>query len=281
MATLKLLILGALVLLITNSCNIFEMKGFVTTHVGVEERFDQSMEWNAEHGYAEISMPNNEYSIIAMGDSHLGGTENIKLFLNHAQDDEVAAAVMVGDLTTGNKEDIEILWNELPSKDSVNYFAIAGNHDLYFDGWPHFYEKFGSSSYYFIVNTPSNNDLFICLDTGGGTLGKSQIAWFSQILEDMRSDFRYCVVLTHNNLFRFRPTTSTNPMVEELHVLLDLFIKHEVDVVVNAHDHKRGEKVFGNTNFIIMDALQDINKNASFLKMNIDASSISSDYIDL
>ena len=31
---------------------------------------------------------------------------------------------------------------------------MAGNHDLFYDGWKEFYSRFGSSTYLFTVKTP-------------------------------------------------------------------------------------------------------------------------------
>ena len=93
--------------------------------------------------------------------------------------------------------------------------------------------------------------------------------WFKDILEDVRPDHRRCVVFTHNNLFRFRRTTSTNPNVEELKVLLELFSTYKVDMVVTAHDHQQYAQKFGNTQHIVMDALKDGLSDAGYFQMNV------------
>jgi UDP-2,3-diacylglucosamine pyrophosphatase LpxH len=48
-------------------------------------------------------------------------------------------------------------------------------------------------------------------------------------------------------------------MVEEIHVLIDLFTRYNVNMVVNGHYHKRNTDILGNTTHIIMDALKDKN----------------------
>jgi 3',5'-cyclic AMP phosphodiesterase CpdA len=264
-----------------SSCEKFEMRGFITSYENVNKRFEQSIEWNTKNGYTEISIPQKTYTIFVMGDSHVGGTENLDTFIKDSQDENATALVMVGDLTTGNKYDYNIFSEHLPLEDSLMYFAIAGNHDLYFDGWKHFYSIFGSSSYFFVVNTPDESDLFVCLDTGGGTLGNEQLDWFKKLLETSRKSYRYCTVFTHNNLFRLRPTASTNPMVEEIHVLADLFTRHNVNMVVTAHDHKRNTDILGNTTHIIMDSLQDVDDQASYLKLFIKEESIDFSFVEL
>jgi len=251
------------------SCDKFEMRGFFTSHESVDHRFEQSTEWNNQNGITQINIPQSTYTIMAFGDSHVGGTRNLKRFLNDARDNNTSAVVMTGDLTTGNKEDYDVFFNHMPLKDSLIYFPIVGNHDLYFEGWKQFYSYLGSSTYYFVINTPSESDLFICLDTGSGTLGNKQLNWFKKLLESDRKNYRHCIVFTHNNLIRARPTLTTNPMVEEVHVLLDLFLRYNVNMVVTGHDHKHNSTTFGNTNLITMDALLDSNDRAGYLKLSI------------
>lgn len=267
MGNLKSKLIISFLILSLSSCNKFELKGFVSSYEQANFRFDQSMNWNDANGYTEINLPANTYAIHSMGDSHIGPTENLDLFFENSKVENAAAVVLVGDITTGNVEDYQVLVNHLPSKESLMYFALTGNHDLYFDGWKQFRELFGTSSYYFVVNTPAASDIFIGLETGGGTLGDKQLEWLKNLLNSKRANYRYCTVFTHNNLFRLRPTESTNPFAEEIQVLADLFARYKVNMVVNGHDHKRNTAVFGYTTYLIMDALLDSNKNASYLKI--------------
>lgn len=274
-------LLMPVILLMLSSCDKMEMRGFITFYEDVNERFEQSVEWNDLHGYTEISISRESYSLHVMGDSHVGGTKNLDRFFREAMDEDAAAVILAGDITTGQQEDYNRLAAHLPSQDSLICFAVAGNHDLYFHGWKHFYSLFGSSSYFFVVHTDRESDLFICLDTGGGTLGNKQLTWFKQLLESDRNNYRHCIVFTHNNLFRLRPTTSTNPMTEELDVLVDLFTRYNIDMVVTAHDHKRNTDILGNTTHIIMDALQDVNDQASFLQISVSGEKIDYSFVEI
>ena len=144
-----------------------------------------------------------------------------------------------------------------------------------------FYSRFGSSSYYFTVSTPVATDLYICLDSGGGTLGNLQLDWFIDVLETVRPAHRRCVVFTHNNLFRFRRTTSTNPNIEELLVLLELFSECHVDMVVTGHDHKQHDRKFGDTYHIVMDALKDDLSCAGYFQLNVINGNISYGFLNI
>ena len=165
------------------ACEKADIAGMFISDESVNQRFEQSMEWNAQHPYHEIVVPSDEYSILSMGDSHVGGTNNLDIFLNNAKTINASAVVMVGDLTTGHAEDYAVFHQHIPNKDSLPSFLIAGNHDLYFDGWDQFYSRFGSSTYIFTIKTSVATDMFICLDTGGATLGNKQLDWLKDILQ--------------------------------------------------------------------------------------------------
>jgi predicted phosphodiesterase len=242
--------------------------------VTANQRFLQSMDWNNTHSYREIIVPDNDYMILSMGDSHVGSTNNLDNFFSIARANKAAAVVMAGDITTGQKNDYDIFEKHLPPQDSLPSFSVAGNHDLFSNGWNEYYSRFGSSSYHFTVKTPDATDLFIGLETGGGTLGSSQLEWLTNLLRTTRTGYRHCIVFTHNNILRPRHTDSTNPLVEETGALLSLFAEYQVDMVVTGHDHKQDVTVFGITSYIIMDALKDGESNAGYFQIRIENGNI-------
>ncbi|MDZ7739739.1 MAG: metallophosphoesterase [Bacteroidales bacterium] len=270
-----------ILLLAFSSCEKFEMRGFFLSYESANIRFEQSMEWNKDHPFMEIDIEAEEYTIFAMSDSHSGGTVNLNFFLDEAVAEGAVAALMAGDLTTGHAEDYRVFKDHLPDPDSLLCFPVVGNHDLYFDGWKQFYSLLGSSTYLFTVSTPQAADLFICLDTGGGTLGSDQLAWLKDVLQTRRSSYRHCIIFTHNNLFRIRHTASTNPPVEELRVLTDLCVRHNINMVLSGHDHKKNEAALGNTVHITMDALQDGYKDAGYLVLDIGPDRVAHEFVQL
>ncbi|MPN25594.1 hypothetical protein SDC9_173006 [bioreactor metagenome] len=149
---------------------------------------------------------------------------------------------------------------------------------MYFDGWKHYFRLFGSSVYYFTIQTPSKEDIYICLDSGSGTLGKSQLKWLKELLQNRRQFYDKCVIFTHVNFFRDRHTLSTNPLINELLVLMDLFEKYEVDYVVMGHDHVRAVNVLGKTTYVTLDALEKKKLEAGLLKLKIKSSGIQHEF---
>ncbi len=265
----KKIVLLIVCILTFSACEKFEIRGFLFSYESADNRFKQSMQWNNNKPYKNINIPDDKYIMAVMADSHVGGTKNLNLFLDAAANMKAAATVMAGDLTSGHTKDYLTFYEHLSNYDDLLTFKIAGNHDLYFNGWKQFYSLFGSSTYLFTVNTSDASDLFICTDTAGGTLGKEQFKWLTDILQTERPKYRYCIIFTHNNLFRIRHTASTNPFVEEIRALAELSIKHQVDMIIAGHDHTRNVVKLGNTTYITLDALADTYKDAGYLKLKI------------
>ncbi|MDD3686029.1 MAG: metallophosphoesterase [Bacteroidales bacterium] len=261
--TAFLLICGLVV-----SCDV-DFSGFIRSTDRVEERFEQSVAWNLSHPAQNLVSSSDDYTLLAASDLHIGGIENAKTLLNIYRDSADLALVLVGDIVSGKKEDYDQC-KSITDSFPKPLFMMTGNHDLYFDGWKSFYNYFGSSTYYFTVTTPDTADLYICLDSGGGTYGKSQIAWLEDLLVNERSKYRHCVVFSHVNMLRTRRTTSANPMVEEVAFLINLFTEYNVGLVVNGHDHLQDKTVFGSTTYIILDALVDSYENAGFMQIKVD-----------
>jgi predicted phosphodiesterase len=185
---------------------------------------------------------------------------------------------LAGDLVTGRREDY-LVFKELVDSVEKPLFTMVGNHDLFYDGWKTYYEFFGTSTYYFLISTPEATDIYICLDSGGGTLGKSQTDWLVNLLETKRDEYRHCFVITHVNMLRTRRTTSANPLTEEVAFLLDLFAKHDVDMVINGHDHLQDAVKFGNTTYLITDALTDTYEDAGYLVLDIGETAMDYEFV--
>jgi 3',5'-cyclic AMP phosphodiesterase CpdA len=264
-----------------SACNYADLGGIFISDESVNQRFEQSMEWNSQNPFKTITVTVDEYTILTASDIHVGGTTNLDIFIEDSKTISPAAVVMVGDLASGQVEDFDVFKQHIANFDTIPYFTVAGNHDLYFEGWNEFFPRFGSSTYYFTVQTPVDKDLFICLDSGGGTIGTKQLEWFEDVLINIRPNYRRCVVLTHNNFFRFRRTTSTNPNVEEVRLLLELFTKNNVDLAITGHDHVKDEQTFGNTIHIVMDALKDETENAGYFQFNIKNGNIDYKFVNL
>jgi len=269
------------VLLLFNCYEDVDYSGYLRSTDRVNDRFVQSNEWNKNHPLKNLVVNTDNYQVLVAADNHIGGVTNFKLMLEASKKTGNAAFVLVGDIVTGKKDDYLVFKNLLPNIDEVPYFLMVGNHDLYYDGWKLYYDYFGTTTYYFSIQTPTAKDIFICLDSGGGTLGNKQLAWLKNILTTERDVYRNCIVFTHVNFFRNRHTGSTNLLVPEINVLLDLFVHYCVDMVITGHDHIPFVHVFGNTTYITLAALADFDRNASYLKLGINEGKAGYEFISL
>jgi predicted phosphodiesterase len=264
--------------LMATACNKSEL---ITSSESVDMRFNESMEWNMSHPSPDIIVESDDYNILAMADIHVGTTDNLDRFYGVARTKKPAAVIIDGDLTGGLPEDYARFENHFPQDDSLRSFFVVGNHDLWYNGWGEFYSRFGSSSYYFTVKTPAGSDLFICIDTGGSTLGRLQTEWLTNILQSIRPEYRRCIVITHVNLFRPRHTESTNLVEEELVSLINLFTGNNVDMVITGHDHKKDAEVFGLTTYIQVDALEDGLSYAGYMNLRVKNGEIGYDFLTI
>lgn len=271
--------MGMLILLPGCKHNL-DVGGVISTESSVNERFEQSIQWNAENERRISGTYGQEYQVILAGDPHVGGIENLETLIDAAHDSMALALVLAGDVCTGKPEDYRRLDSVLSRSTIVPNCLVVGNHDLYFDGWNSFYNYFGSSTYTMDILTPGAQDLYIFLDSGGGTLGSLQLEWLRELLEDHRNEYRHVIVISHCNFFRNRMTGSTVPLNEELIVLLDLFERHRVDMQIYGHDHDRYIEEFGNTTYITLDAMVDGVEQASYLVLTVNADGLNYTFVE-
>jgi len=259
------------------SCDV-DFSGFIRSTDRVEERFVQSMAYNDVHPVENIIVDSSHYDLLAAADLHVGTTINTEILFTYYKSSDDIALILAGDIVSGRREHYE-LFSECAEEVNKPLYMITGNHDLYFDGWKSFYELFGSSTYCFTVTTTDTSDLYICLDSGGGTLGKSQVEWLEGVLAQNRHNSRYCIVVSHVNILRTRRTTSANPLVEEVAYLLDLFAKYDVNLVITGHDHVQDATKIGNTTYLILDAVVDSNPNAGYIKISSEPDTLKYEFV--
>lgn len=278
----RILFPGILFLFAAHGCMYdLDVSGVVHINDNVNERFIESMQWNDDNSARIIGTSANNYTILFGGDSHVGGTNNVRQFLDIANDSFAIAIVIAGDVTSGREDDYKVAKSFLGNTGIMQTCLVAGNHDLYFDGWKSFYELFGSSTYTMEIISSGGTDLYIFLDTGSGTLGYLQLNWLQDLLINERENYRYVIVTTHLNFFRNRMTGSTNPLNEELLVLLDLFEKHKVNLLISGHDHDRYIEEFGHTTYITLDAMKDGLEQASYLELRVGEDGLSYSFVRL
>jgi predicted phosphodiesterase len=123
--------------------------------------------------------------------------------------------------------------------------------------------------------------MFISIDSGTGTLGSKQLEWLEDILQNQRSGCRRCVIFTHNDFLRVRHSEISNPPVEELTVLIDLFTRYHVDILIAGHDHIPSEELFGITEYVIVGAISDDDEDPNYMKLRVENGNLLKEFVNL
>lgn len=151
-----------------------------------------------------------------------------------------------------------------PSKITLPFYSVVGNHDITRNGWALFSSIFHSSFFEFTVQVGNTQeyDHYIFLDTANGTLGEKQIELLKQNVFATREFkiIRHTFVFSHTNLFR--PSSlqfsSTFPR-EELYFLLDKFSEWNATIVFCGHVHKWDDRTVGGVRYLTLESMSERN----------------------
>jgi 3',5'-cyclic AMP phosphodiesterase CpdA len=240
-------------------------------------RFAQSMLYNQQHGVDTVHVADNEYHFYVMTDSHVDfSTNNLDQFVDDYLSDTEAApfCLHLGDLINGTHHydtclaHVARIWEGTGD----TCFVTPGNHDLYFGQWTDYVSFLKTGTYYFVVKTPNFKDLYICLDSGDGTLGIDQRKWLEQTLSEAQDQqFRHIIVFTHTHFFKLDASQghTSNYALEESYELFDMFSRYGVELVLQGHDHCRSLNYFKGVAYLIVDALEDHYYNAYYAIVDV------------
>lgn len=254
-----------------------DILGMVYTKAeGADERFAQSMEYNEQHAIAPIQVASDDYKLYVMTDIHVDYTTfNLDTFVMDYLADADAApfCLLLGDLINSvNHYDTCMAHVNRINDGAHRCFSTLGNHDMYYDQWKIYRKFWGTSTYDFVVQTPSCRDLYICLDSGDGTIGKDQRHWLENLLrEESGKDYRHIIVYTHTHFFKIDASQghTSNFALEEVYELCDLFSRYGVDMVLQGHSHSRNLTVFKGVQYLRLDALEDHYYNAFYTTLQV------------
>ena len=237
-----------------------------------DTRFEQSMAYNESHPYLTINVSTDEYKVYFSTDMHVDSTwRNLTKWSTLAQSDtDCEFAIILGDVINAMNNYDHFLAGLAPL--TKPYFVTVGNHDLYYGQWEQFQKIFGTSVYYFIAQTPKYKDLYMCLDSGDGTLGRKQMSWMKSELEKAsKAGYRHIIVFTHTHIFKRDSSQGHigNYALEETYEITDALSKYGVDWYVSGHAHSRNITDFKNVKYIIVDTLQDPVEEAAYMVATI------------
>lgn len=282
MQNIKYLLSVIVIVVAFVACDKYDIQGFFVSpsKERVNERFEQSITYNKEHqNDTLITTEQESYRFYVAADVHVKTTaKHLASFIDIASEDEKSIyTIILGDITD-QKNGLQIAYDTIENHKANSIVrTVAGNHDIYFDQWSEYYNLFGSSTYYFVVKTPTASDLFITLDSSSGTLGKKQMEWLKEILKEKRAQHRHCIVMTHTNFFdrEMSQFPSGNFSIEETAMLTDLFTRNSVDLVICGHDHQNENHKFNNVTYLVLDDIQDLDTEPTYFIVDITNKNIS------
>ena len=267
----------ALAMMSCSQGNLDILGMFYTRAEGADQRFEQSMEYNDRHGYCTINLAQDDYNVYVASDMHIDYTTfNLDTFITNYLSDATAApfCLCLGDVINSvNHYDtcsahFARIWNGTGD----TCFCTLGNHDMYYDQWKVWRSFWQTSTYYFVVKTPACKDLYICLDSGDGTMGTKQRKWLEALLaEQSQAGFRHIIAFTHTHFFKIDASQghTSNMALEETYELCDLFSRYGVDLVLQGHSHSRNLTYFKDVQYLRVDALEDHYYNAFYTVLHV------------
>ena len=280
------LALGSLFLISScaNEDSTLDMKGmFSPNGETVSARFEQSMAYNQMVGELHLDMASDTYAVWVCTDSHI--TKTTHRNLDYFMDQYKAApspkvALHLGDIIDAQKnfECADSIVHFAGQTRADTIFQTLGNHDIYFKQWPIYRNYFKTSVYWFdTYNGDKKLDLFICLDTGEGTLGVDQMAWLRKLLEaKSKEGYRRIIVYTHTHFWKLDGSQghTSNFALEETYELAALLAQYGVEFVWSGHQHSRQSVIYKGVNYLVLDATKDSESGQSYLTVDMGPSAI-------
>ena len=253
--------LTILLLLALTACSRYDFTGFLwMSSPSVEDRFAASMEYNKANGPFTVAVPTENYRLYVVTDVHVWkSTANLDKFAAILKADATAAPfwLSLGDIVDGQGN--MPVFAEHASGTGKTMFNTMGNHDLYYSGWKDWQPLFHTSAYTVDAVLPSGaRDLFIALDSGNASLGRSQRAWLEETLAAAQGKYRHITVFTHTHFFRKDASqgTTSNYAMEETMDLTALFARYGVSQVLTGHDHTQERSLYKGVPYAVLGALK-------------------------
>lgn len=259
---------------IFSSCEDLPLEGALGIGIeSIDSRFEYSLSKDFTYQFKTLHTNNDEYTVYVAADFHVEDdipSINQSVFLQASMDDEEAVCCLtLGDIGNGSATAYQNYLGVLMNFPDVKVAGCLGNHDLHRGGWQRYKDYFGCSVYYFEIITPNHKDLYICLDSANGTLGRKQTAWLKDLLNKIRKDYRHCIVFTHSNLTSkdISQGTAGIVLIEELYALFHLFSSNNVSMVLSGHDHYYEDAIVQGVKYVTLDSAEDDDTNSSYLKV--------------
>ena len=298
MKNIHLILIAATMMLA--GCNRLDIAGMVVNRSDTEARVADWIDYNAQNGEPVINNVPDEYRVYSCSDSHYSGRDSIvpqgekdrlyKYITAERNDPKAIFAIHAGDMVNESGEtgfimtEAALQYNAETQAENDPCFLVMGNHDVYFDCADFFKQHFHTSTYTVTVKTVGGfQDLYIFLDSGNGTHGKRQLEWLEEKLTH-RADYRHCIVISHNWLFRtsynYTTTPAANLPQDEQYAFMDLMSQYNVEMVIMGHFHMREQRQFGGVQYVMTDNLNEDENAPSYVVVTV-GEKVGYEYVEL
>lgn len=258
------------------ACERLDMVGmFAGSSPTIDERWEESMAYNQEAGFDTLYAVAEDYHLYVCTDTHITKKRNRweHFIASYRADKLCPVAVHLGDIIDARTDVAYVEEALAPQMEGTNkhdtLMAVCGNHDIYFQLWENFLRVFKTSTYYFVVQTPSGKqDLFIVYDSADGTVGSKQLQWLENTLKWADTqNFRHVVACTHTHFFKRDGSQghTSNYTIEETYALLNLFTQHNVKMVWSGHDHSREITQVKGMTCIVVDSMTEHDEHPYYM----------------
>lgn len=258
------------------ACERLDMVGmFAGSSPTIDERWEESMAYNQEAGFDTLYAVAEDYHLYVCTDTHITKKRNRweHFIASYRADKLCPVAVHLGDIIDARTDVAYVEEALAPQIEGANkhdtLMAVCGNHDIYFQLWEKFLRVFKTSTYYFVVQTPSGKqDLFIVYDSADGTVGSKQLQWLENTLKWADTqNFRHVVACTHTHFFKRDGSQghTSNYTIEETYALLNLLTQHNVKMVWSGHDHSREITQVKGMTCIVVDSMTEHDEHPYYM----------------
>jgi predicted phosphodiesterase len=239
----KVKYLFILIPLLAFGCISPEDIGNLTASTDVDERFEESIDGETKKldlpESPEVSEAHYDHFVFLwVTDMHIQARKSTYFKELGIYAEEVGANFILhsGDLADhGDEEEYEHVNTEVReylSLYNVYFISAIGNHDLSGDGWDAYKEIIGPSVFTFDYG----NTFFIFIDTGNATVGRDQMEWIEEQLDESNKPNK--ILLSH---FPFYDGTLETPTImgdpDERYKLMYFIEEYGVDYVLTGHKH--------------------------------------------
>ena len=121
------------------SCSRLDMIGMISgTSPTIDERFEQSQQYNTEHGFATLPAPADNYHVYVCTDTHINGTrKRWEEFVDaYRADDVCPVAVHLGDIIDA-KTDFNYVHKNASFSGQCCHFILHGQEKALYSGRCH------------------------------------------------------------------------------------------------------------------------------------------------